>query len=106
MSRPPSFPLPMRADLTNGDRDQPGSEAFRAVRLTADNARVRQWGNAYTAEHRWTLLLNRGGSYRIRNAHSDKVLAILNGSSAAGSRAGQYSDNGSTKNNWRLVKVS
>jgi hypothetical protein len=73
---------------------------------TGDNARVLQWGDTGTADHRWTLVANSDGSHRIRNVNSGKVLAILNGSGTWGAQVVQYADNGSPANNWRLVQVS
>jgi hypothetical protein len=70
---------------------------------TADNARVLQWSDSGTADHRWTLVDNGNGTYRIRNVNSGKLLAILNGSSTWGAQIVQDPDNGSADNNWRLV---
>jgi hypothetical protein len=73
---------------------------------TADNARVLQWGDTGTADHRWTLVANSDGSYRIRNVNSGKVLAVLNAAGTWGTQVVQEPDNGSADNNWRLVQVS
>jgi hypothetical protein len=73
---------------------------------TADNARILQWSNNGTADHRWTLVDNGDGTYKIRNVNSGKLLAILNGSTAWGAQAVQDSDNGSADNRWRLVANS
>jgi hypothetical protein len=70
---------------------------------TADNARVLQWSDNGTADHRWTFLANGDGTYKVRNANSGKLLAVLNGSTSAGAQVVQDSDNGSADNRWRLV---
>ncbi len=73
---------------------------------SANNARVLQWSDSGTADHRWTLLDNGNGTYRIRNVNSGKLLAVLNGSSTWGTQIVQDSDNGSADNNWRLVSTT
>jgi uncharacterized protein len=70
---------------------------------TADNARVLQWSDNGTADHKWTLLAQGDGTYKIRNVNSGKLLGILNGSATAGAQVVQDSDNGSADNRWRLV---
>ena len=44
------------------------------------------------------------GTHKIRNVHSGKLLAILNGSTAQGAQAVQDPDNGTADNRWRLVR--
>ncbi|RSM58275.1 hypothetical protein DMH04_56270, partial [Kibdelosporangium aridum] len=73
---------------------------------TADNARVLQWSDTGTADHKWTLVDNSDGTYKIRNANSGKLLGVLNGSGSAGAQAVQDPDNGSPDNRWRLVPNS
>jgi hypothetical protein len=71
---------------------------------TADNAPVLQWADNGTADHRWTLLDQGDGTYKIRNVNSGKLLAIQNNSTANGAFAVQDSDNGTADNRWRLVR--
>lgn len=70
---------------------------------TADNATVLQWSDTGTADHTWTLLDQGDGTYKIRNAHSGKLLAIANNSTAVGAFAAQDSDNGTADNRWRIL---
>jgi len=71
---------------------------------TADGAPVLQWADNGTADHRWTLLDQGDGTYKIRNVNSSKLLAIQNNSTANGAFAVQDSDNGTNDNRWRLVR--
>jgi hypothetical protein len=71
---------------------------------TADNAHVLQWSDNGTADHRWTLLDQGDGTYKIRNANSGKLLGIENNSTGAGAFAVQESDNGTADNRWRILR--
>jgi hypothetical protein len=72
----------------------------------ADNARVLQWSDTGTADHRWTLIDLGNDTYKIRNVNSGKLLAILNGSTTWGTQVVQDPDNGTADNVWRLVELS
>jgi hypothetical protein len=71
---------------------------------TADNASILQWADNGTTDHRWTLLDQEDGTYKIRNVNRGKLLAIANNSTAQGAFAVQDSDNGTADNRWRLVR--
>jgi len=71
---------------------------------TADNARVLQWADNGTADHRWILVDNGDGTHRIRNVNSGKLLGILNGSKAWGAQAVQKPDSGAADTRWRLTR--
>ena len=43
---------------------------------TADGADVLQWADNGTADHRWTLLDQGDGTYKIRNGHSGKHIDL------------------------------
>jgi hypothetical protein len=71
---------------------------------TDDGATVLQWSDNGTADHRWTLLDQGDGTYKIRNERSGKLLAIANNSTAVGAFAVQSSDDGTADNRWRIVR--
>jgi hypothetical protein len=55
------------------------------------------------ADHKWTLLDQGDGTYKIRNENSCKLLAIANDSTAVGAFAVQDSDDGTADNRWRIL---
>ncbi|MFD9818567.1 RICIN domain-containing protein [Streptomyces violascens] len=65
----------------------------------------RQWYfPRVTGYHRWTLLDQGDGTYKIRNEYSGKLLAIADNSTTVGAFAVQDSDNGTAGNRWRIVR--
>ena len=65
--------------------------------------RDRQWSDNGTADHKWTLLDQGDGTYKIRNVNSGKLLAIAGSSAAVGAFAVQDPDDGTADNRWRIV---
>ncbi|MET7794600.1 RICIN domain-containing protein [Micrococcus luteus] len=70
---------------------------------TADGATVLQWSDNGTADHKWTLLDQGDGTYKIRNVNSGKLLAIAGNSTAVGAFAVQDADDGTADNRWRIL---
>jgi hypothetical protein len=73
---------------------------------TADGGPALQWDDSGTADHRWTLVADTGGTYRIRNENSGKVLGVENMSTADNARVLQWSDNGTRDHLWTLLANS
>ncbi|MFJ6674886.1 beta-L-arabinofuranosidase domain-containing protein [Actinosynnema sp. NPDC091369] len=69
---------------------------------TADSARVVQFADVGTADHRWQFLPDADGCFRIRNAHSGKVLGVDRMSTADSAIVVQFSDTGTADHLWQL----
>ena len=73
-----------------------------AATLVADGGRALQWNDSGTADHDWHMIAD-GNGVRFRNAHSGKVLGVLNMSTDDGATVLQWSDNGTADHRWTLL---
>lgn len=70
--------------------------------LSTSDARVVQFADDGGADHRWTLVDNGDGWFRLRNVHSGKVLAVDRMSTADSARVVQFDDSGTPDHLRRL----
>lgn len=70
---------------------------------TANSARVVQFDDSGTPDHRWRLVDVGNGRVKVRNEHSGRVLGIDGMSTADSAQVVQYDDNGTTDHLWELV---
>lgn len=69
---------------------------------TADNARLLQWADNGTADHRWRPRYGRNGYFRIQSAIGGRVLGVLDASASAGAQVVAWADNGADDHLWRF----
>ncbi|MEU4744708.1 RICIN domain-containing protein [Actinosynnema sp. NPDC023658] len=70
---------------------------------TANSARVVQFSDTGTADHRWRLLDVGNGRVKLRNENSGKVLGVDSMSTADSAQVVQFDDNGTADHRWELV---
>ena len=70
---------------------------------TAAGARVMQWDDNGTADHRWRLRYGSDGCFRIQCANGGKVLGVQNASKSQGAQIVTWDDNGAGDHLWRFV---
>ncbi|RSM87579.1 hypothetical protein DMH04_11285 [Kibdelosporangium aridum] len=70
---------------------------------TANSARILQFSDTGSADHKWRLLDVGNGRVKVRNEHSGKVLGIAGMSTADSAQIVQFDDNGTADHLWELV---
>ncbi len=70
---------------------------------TANGARIVQWADNGTADHRWRLRHGGGDTFRIQCANSGRVLGVSGGSTANGAQTVLWDDNGTNDHLWRFI---
>ncbi|PTL84836.1 beta-L-arabinofuranosidase domain-containing protein [Vitiosangium sp. GDMCC 1.1324] len=70
---------------------------------TANSARVVQYADNGTADHRWRLVPDGSGNYKIVNQNSGKLLGVDGMSTADSAIVVQYEDNGTADHLWKLL---
>lgn len=70
---------------------------------TANSARVVQFSDVGTADHKWRLVDVGDGKVKVRNENSGKVLGIDGMSTADSAQVVQFDDNGTRDHLWELV---
>jgi hypothetical protein len=70
---------------------------------TADSARVVQFGDNGTADHRWRFVDNGDGWVKIQNVNSGKLLGVDGMSTADSAQVVQFEDNGTADHLWQVL---
>lgn len=70
---------------------------------TANSARVVQFADNGTADHRWQLVDNGDGWVKIRNVNSGKLLGVDVMSTADSAQVVQFEDNGTADHLWQVL---
>jgi hypothetical protein len=70
---------------------------------TTAGARIVQWADNGTADHRWRLRHGGGGWFRIQCANGGRVLGLSGGSGAQGAQAVLADDTGAAHQRWRFL---
>ncbi|MFY1695889.1 RICIN domain-containing protein [Solwaraspora sp. WMMA2101] len=70
---------------------------------TATEARVLQWADNGTNDHRWRLRYRSNGYFRIQCANGGKVLGVAGGSTAQGAQIVTADDTGASHTLWQFV---
>nr|WP_042198698.1 RICIN domain-containing protein [Kibdelosporangium sp. MJ126-NF4]CEL23493.1 Putative glycosyl hydrolase of unknown function (DUF1680) [Kibdelosporangium sp. MJ126-NF4]CTQ89107.1 Putative glycosyl hydrolase of unknown function (DUF1680) [Kibdelosporangium sp. MJ126-NF4] len=70
---------------------------------TANSARIVQFDDNGTADHRWRLVDVGNGQVKVRSEHSGKVLGMDRMSTANSAQVVQYDDNGTADHRWQLL---
>ena len=70
---------------------------------TANSARVVQFADVGTADHRWRLVDQGDGRVKVRNENSGRVLGVDGMSTADSAQVVQYDDNGTRDHLWEPV---
>ncbi len=70
---------------------------------TASGARVMQWADNGTADHRWRLRHGGNGTFRIQCANGGLVLGVSGGSTAQGAQIVTVADGTAGDRLWRFL---
>ena len=72
---------------------------------TADGVKLKQWKSTGGDNQAWLLIDLGAGVFQIRNKHSNKFVAVVDGATADGAAIEQRAASSGDEQRWKLVSV-